>query len=90
MAAVTAMLDFQKERLEIFLIIKSPQHFLSSYESVPLSLKDNYFEIGFQDSSHGGQLGFFNLKDFSYFYLQEAPIFPNKFRVNLPFGSGED
>ena len=28
--------------------------------------------------------------DFIYFYLQVAPIISTKFRINWPFGSGEE
>ena len=31
-----------------------------------------------------------DLNDFSYFLLKVAPILPTKFRINWPFGSGEE
>ena len=38
--------------------------------------------------SLGGNPGFSDRDDFSYFNLQATPIFPTKFQVNWPFGSG--
>ena len=47
-------------------------------------------ENRFQDGGHSGQLGFPIEIIFTIFYLQDTPILPIKFRVNGPFGSGEE
>ena len=41
----------------------------------------------FQDSRHGGQLGFHIKTILAIFYQQVASLFPTKFRVNQPLGS---
>ena len=60
---------------------KLTQYFLSSLESI---------EIGFQDGGHGGHLVFPMGTISAIFYLQFAPILFSKFRVNWPFGSGDE
>ena len=47
-------------------------------------------EIDFQDGRHGGQLGFPNGIILAIFDLPVTPMISIKFRVNLPFGSGEE
>ena len=46
-------------------------------------------KIGFQDSRHGGDLGFTIGMILAIFYLQVTLMLPSKFGVNWPFGSGE-
>ena len=47
-------------------------------------------KIDFQDGCYDGQLGFPIGTILAFFYLQVAPIIPAKFRVNWPFGSGDE
>ena len=54
----TAILDFQSKRFKLFLIYKSPQCFLPSFESTGLSLQKKKRRIDFRDDHHGGHLGF--------------------------------
>ena len=42
--------------LAIFFIYKSPQYFLSSFESMVLSMQENRFKINFQDGYCCGDL----------------------------------
>ena len=73
--------------LAIFdLLYKSPQFFLASLESIGLSVQEKKRKIDFQD----GYLGFPIGAILAIFDLQVTPIFPTKFGVNWPFGSGEE
>ena len=47
-------------------------------------------KIDFQDGQHGSHLGFLIETISASFDLQVTPILPIKFRVNWPFGSGEE
>ena len=47
-------------------------------------------KIYFQDGRHGGLFGFPTGTIFAFFYLQVTPMLRTKFRVNWPFGSGEE
>ena len=47
-------------------------------------------KIDFQDCGHGGHLGFPIGMILAILYLQVTPMLPSKFRVNWPFGSGEE
>ena len=58
-----AILDFRLERFELFLIYKSPQCFLPSFESIGLLVQEKKWKIDFQDGCHLG----FLINDFSYF-----------------------
>ena len=84
------MLDFQSARFLLFLIYKSPQCFLASLESIGLSAQEKKQKIDFQDGSQGGHPGFPIGTILAIFHLQVTPMLPNKFRVNWPFGSGEE
>ena len=44
----------------------------------------------FQDSRHGGHLGFTISMILAIFDLQVPQMLPTKFQVNWPFGSGEE
>ena len=44
----------------------------------------------FQDDPHGGHLEFSIQMILAIFDLQVTPMLPTKFRVNWPFGSGEE
>ena len=46
--------------------------------------------IDFQDGRHGGNLEFRNETILAIFDVQVNPMLPTKFRVNWPFGSGEE
>ena len=59
----------------------SLQYFQWSFESIGLLVQNGY---------HGGRLGFPTRTMFPIFYLQVVPIFPTKFRVTWPFGSGDE
>ena len=58
-------------------------------ESIGLSVQEKKQKIDFQDSGHGGHLGFPIGMILAIFDLQVTPMLPSKFGVNLPFGSGE-
>ena len=47
-------------------------------------------KIDFQDSGHGGHLGFLIGTILATFDLQVTSMLPTKFGVNWPFGSGEE
>ena len=47
-------------------------------------------KIDFQDGSHGCNLGFLIGTILATFDLQVTQMLPPKFRVNWPFGSGEE
>ena len=70
---------------ELFLIYKSPQCFLPSFESIGLSVQEKKRKIDFQD---GGHLGFPIGTILAISDLQVTPMLPTKFRVDWPFGSG--
>ena len=44
----------------------------------------------FQDGRHGGHFGFTIGTILAIFDLQVTSMLPTKFRVNWPFGSGEE
>ena len=80
------ILDF---RSELFLINKSSQYFLSSFESMGLSVQEK-FKIDFQESNCDGHLVFLIGMIFAIFDLQVTLMLSTKFSVNWPFGSGEE
>ena len=90
MAAMTAILDFWPERFKLFLIYKSPQCFLPSFESIGLSVQEKKWKIDFQDGPHGGYLRFPIGTTLAIFDLQVTLMLPTKFQVKWPFGSGEE
>ena len=47
-------------------------------------------KIDFQDGCHGGHLGFLIGTILAIFDLQVTLMLPTKFKVNKPFGSGEE
>ena len=47
-------------------------------------------KIDFQDGYHGGHLGFLIGTILAIFALQVTLMLPTKFKVNKPFGSGEE
>ena len=59
-------------------------------ESIGLSVQEKKRKIDFQDGGHGGHLGFPIGTILAIFDLQVTPMLPSKFRVNWPFGSGEE
>ena len=70
-----------------FLIYKSPWCFLPSFESIGLSVQEKKWKIDFQDSRHGGHLGFPIRTILALFDLQVTLMPPIKFWANWPFGS---
>ena len=87
---MVAILDFQSEQFKLFLIYKSPQCFLLSFESTGLSVQEKKQKIDFQDGSHGGYLGVPIKTVYANFDLQVTLMLPTKFRVSWPLGSGEE
>ena len=73
-----------------FLIYKSPQYFLPSFESTGLSFQKEKRKIDFQDGCHGGHLGFPIGTILAIFDLQVIPMLLSKFGVNWPFGSAKE
>ena len=55
-----------------------------------LSVQEKKFKIDVQDSNRGGHLVFPIGTILAIFDLQVTPMRPTKFRVNWPFGSGEE
>ena len=87
---MAAILDFRSEPFYLFLMYKSPPYFLSSLESIGISVQEKKFKIYFQDDSHGGHFGFQTGTILAIFDLQVTQIFPTKFLVSWLFGSGEE
>ena len=58
--------------------------------SIGLSFQEKKRKIDFQDGGHGGHLGIQIKTTLAIFALQDTPMFPTKFKVNWPFGSGEE
>ena len=54
MDTMAAIWDFLSERVEIFLIYKSPRCFVPSFESISLSVQKKKRKIDFQDGRHLG------------------------------------
>ena len=102
---MVAILDFQSEQFLATFDLKSPRYFqwslsklpfyksprwlLPSFKSTGLSIQKKE-KINLQDGCHGGHLGFPIGTILAIFDLPVAPILPDKFRVNWPFGSGEE
>ena len=60
------------------------------FESIALLVQEKKFKIDFQDGRHGHHLGFPIRTILAIFDLQVTPMLPTMFRVNWPFGSGEE
>ena len=58
--------------------------------SIGLSVQEKRRKIDFQDSSHGGHLGFLIGTILDIFDLHVTLMLPTKSQVNWPFGSGEE
>ena len=54
MATTAAILDFESERFQLFLMYKSPECFLLSFESIGLSVQERKRKIDYQDGRHLG------------------------------------
>ena len=76
---MVAILDFQLERFKPFLIYRSSQCFLPSFRANWRLVQGEKQKTDFKDSHHGSHLD-----------LQVTLMLPTKFRVNWPFGSGEE
>ena len=70
---------------KLFLIYKSPRCFLPSFKSTGLSVQEKKRKLDFQDSSHGGHLGFPIGTILAIFDLQVTKI-----QVSWHFGSGKE
>ena len=81
MAARTTILDIS---MILFLIYKSPQYFLSSFESTGLSVKEKKFKIEFQDGDCGGPIGFLIGTISAIFDLK---VHSTNFQVSWHFGT---
>ena len=90
MATIAAIWDSLSQRFELFFIYKSPRCFLSTFETIGLSVQEKKRKIDFQDGCHGGHLGFPIGMILAIFDLQVTPMLPSKFGVNWPFGSGKE
>ena len=55
-----------------------------------LTIQAKKFKIDFQDGNCGGHLGFLIGMILAIFDLPVTPMLSTKFRVNWPFGSGEE
>ena len=64
--------------------------FLLSFESVGLSVQEKKRKMHCQDDGRGGHLGFPIETILAIFDPQVAQKLPTRFRVNWPFGSGEE
>ena len=58
--------------------------------SYQVSSQEKRRKIDFQDSCHGGHLGYPIGTILAIFDLQVTPMFPTKFGVNWPFSAGEE
>ena len=85
---MAAILDFQLR--QFFFIYKSPQCFLPSLESIGFWVWEKKQKIIFQDGHHDSHPGFLIGTILATFDLQVTLMLPTKFRVNWPFGSGEE
>ena len=81
---ITILAFFNYKSARFFL-----QCFLPSLKSSGLSIQEKRRQIDFQDSSHGGHLGFLIGTILAMFDLQVTPMLPTKFQVSWLFGSGE-
>ena len=90
MAARATIFNFRSEWFKLFLIYKSPCYFLSSFESIGLSVQAKKFKIDFQDGNYGSHLVFPIRMILASFDLQATQMFSSKFQVSWPFGSEED
>ena len=70
-------------------IYKLPRYFLSSFESIGLSVQGKKSKIDFQDGDHGSHFGFPMRIILTTFDLQISPVLLTKVWVNWPLGSGE-
>ena len=92
-AAMAAIMDFRSEQFYFFfffLIYKSSRCFVPSFKSISLSVQEKKRKIDFPDGRDCGHLGFPIGSILAIFDLQVTPTLPIKFRVNWPFGSGEE
>ena len=74
-------LDIRLAGFYLFLIYKSPQCLLRSFESIGLLVQEKKLNIDFQDGGHGGNLGFRIRRILATFDLQVTLMLPTKFRV---------
>ena len=79
MAAWATILDFQSEYVFNY---KSSQYFLSSFESIGLSVQEKKFKIDFQDGNCGDHIVFLIRRILANFDLKVIQILPTKFQVN--------
>ena len=60
----------------------------SKFQVNGLLVQEKKRKLYFQDGLHGDQFGFPIETILAIFDLQVTPMFPTKFQVNWPFGSG--
>ena len=60
------------------------------FKSIGLLGQEKKWKINFQDGPYGGQLGFPIGSILAFFDLPVIQMLPTKFRINWPFGSGEE
>ena len=77
-------------KIQLFLIYKSPQCFLPCLESIGFWVQEKKRKIDFQDGCHGSHLGFPIGMILAILDLHVTPMLPSKLGVNWPFGSGEE
>ena len=70
------------------LYISPKADYQTSFQSIGLSVQEK-FNVDFQNSCHGGHLGFPIRTILVTFDLQVTSVLPMKFRVDWIFGSGE-
>ena len=83
MAVVSAIVISAIFDIQVALIL------LTSFESIDHSIQEKKFKTDFPDGGHGFPTG----KVLAIFYLYDANLFyfwSTKFRVNWPFGPGEE
>ena len=83
-------LGFLIGTIYLFWIYKLPQCFVPSFKSISLSIQKKKRKIDFQDGGHGGHLVFPIGTILNIFDLQVTLMLHTKFRVNWPFGLGEE
>ena len=72
------------------LTYRSPQYFLSNFESMGLSIQEKRFKTDSQDGNCGGHLVFPIETILAIFDLQVTLMILTKFKVSWPFGSEEE
>ena len=89
MVAIAAILDFGSNDFCRFLLLKTPQCFLSSFKSIGLSFQEKR-KTDFQDSNNGGHPGVsIGTICAIFIFIYVTLMIPIKIHVIWPFGWGE-